>query len=160
MITKPLSISHDPSAYNVKAAIYAVNPYAVYAVVENIQVANAASISYNMDVYWVDYSLRTLEETKYYGDGSVFEHYYSYGGDALHPLIIGGLVPKGSSLSVISSPIYLKPKDIIYLKPSSSGSGSAFSPIVSVVEYFEDATYKHINVNLDTVTQQITDRIY
>tara|TARA_R110000824_G_scaffold200926_1_gene384993 strand:- start:690 stop:1175 length:486 start_codon:yes stop_codon:yes gene_type:complete len=159
-VTKSFSVSYVPPTYNVKTVIYAVNPKALYAVVENIQIANVLSSAHTADVYWVDYSLKTQDSLKYNGDGSIYETYYTYEGAASHPIIIEGSIPKGSSLSVLSSPMHLNPKDMIILKPSSIGSDAAFSPTITVVEHFQDSTYNHIDIDLTTTNQQVTSLTY
>ena len=160
MEQKQFSVSYEPSAYNEKVCIYAVNPNAKYAQVEQIQVANSTTSSLDMDVFWVDYSDVTVSSINYYGDGSIRQEYYTYGGSALNSILINGNIPKGASLSVLNSNLYLDPKDFIFLRPASSGSGTAFKPLVTVTEYFEDGTYLTTSVDLITTNNNLVASTY
>tara|TARA_R110000744_G_scaffold270628_1_gene383808 strand:- start:286 stop:768 length:483 start_codon:yes stop_codon:yes gene_type:complete len=160
MEQKQFSVSYEPSAYNEKVCVYAVNPNAKYASVEQIQIANSTTSGFDMDVFWVDYSDVTVSSTNYYGDGSIRQEYYDYGGSALNSIIQNALVPKGSSLAVLNSPLYLDPKDFIFLRPASSGSGTAFKPLVTVTEYFEDGTYMSTSVDLVTTNTNLIAQTY
>ena len=160
MEQKQFSVPYEPSAYNEKVCIYAVNPNAKYAQVEQIQVANSTTSSLDMDVFWVDYSDVTVSSINYYGDGSIRQEYYTYGGSALNSILINGNIPKGASLSVLNSNLYLDPKDFIFLRPASSGSGTAFKPLVTVTEYFEDGTYLTTSVDLITTNNNLVASTY
>tara|TARA_R110000851_G_scaffold289625_1_gene443764 strand:+ start:378 stop:860 length:483 start_codon:yes stop_codon:yes gene_type:complete len=160
MEQKQFSVSYEPSAYNEKVCVYAVNPNAKYAQVEQIQVANSTTSGFDIDVFWVDYSDVTVSATNYYGDGSIRQEYYDYGGIALNSIIQNGYVPKGASLSVLNSPLYLDPKDFIFLRPASSGSGTAFKPLITVTEYFEDGTYISTSVDLITTNTNLIAKTY
>jgi len=160
MEQKQFSVSYEPSAYNEKVCIYAVNPNATYAQVEQIQVANSTTSSLDMDVFWVDYSDVTVTSIDYYGSGKIRQEYYTYAGSALNSILINGNIPKGASLSVLNSNLYLDPKDFIFLRPASSGSGTAFKPLVTVTEYFEDGTYVTTSVDLVTTNINLTASTY
>jgi len=160
MEQKQFSVSYEPSAYNEKVCIYAVNPNAKYAQVEQIQIANSTTSALDMDVYWVDYSDVTVSATVYFGDGKIKQEFYRYGGSALNSILINGAIPKGASLSVLNSNLYLDPKDFIFLRPASSGSGTAFKPLVTVTEYFEDNTYITTSVDLVTTNNTIVAKTY
>ena len=160
MEQKQFSISYEPSAYNEKVCIYAVNPNAKYAQVEQIQIANSTTSALDMDIFWVDYSDVTVSATVYFGDGKIKQEYYSYGGSALNSILINGNIPRGASLSVLNSNLYLDPKDFIFLRPASSGSGTAFKPLVTVTEYFEDGTYLTTSVDLITTNNNLIAKTY
>jgi len=160
MEQKQFSVSYEPSAYNEKVCIYAVNPNAKYAQVEQIQVANSTTSSLDMDVFWVDYSDVTVSATDYFGSGKIRQEYYTYGGSALNSILINGNIPKGASLSVLNSNLYLDPKDFIFLRPASTGSGTAFKPLVTVTEYFEDGTYLTTSVDLITTNNNLVASTY
>ena len=160
MKQKQFSVSYEPSAYNEKVCVYAVNPLANYAVVEQIQIANSTTSGFDIDVFWVDYSDVTVSATTYYGNGNIIHTYYDYSGSALNSIIQNGLVPRGSSLAVLNSPMYLDPKDFIFLRPASSGSGTAFKPLITVTEYFEDGVSMTSSVDLKTTNTNLVARIY
>ena len=160
MEQKQFSISYEPSAYDEKVCVYAVNPNAKYAQVEQIQVANSTTSALEMDVFWVDYSDVTVSSISYYGSGKIRQEYYNYGGSALNSIIQNALVPRGSSLAVLNNPLYLDPKDFIFLRPATSGSGTAFKPLVTVTEYFEDGTYISTSVDLITTNTNLIARTY
>ena len=160
MEQKQFSISYEPSAYNEKVCIYAVNPNAKYAQVEQIQIANSTTSALDMDIFWVDYSDVTVSATVYFGDGKIKQEYYSYGGSALNSILINGNIPRGASLSVLNSNLYLDPKDFIFLRPASSGSGTAFKPLITVTEYFEDGTYLTTSVDLITTNNNLIAKTY
>ena len=160
MEQKQFSISYEPSAYNEKVCIYAVNPNAKYAQVEQIQIANSTTSALDMDIFWVDYSDVTVSATVYFGDGKIKQEYYSYGGSALNSILINGNIPRGASLSVLNSNLYLDPKDFIFLRPASSGSGTAFKPLITVTEYFEDGTNITTSVDLLTTNNSLVAKTY
>ena len=160
MEQKQFSISYEPSAYDEKVCIYAVNPNAKYAQVEQIQIANSTTSSLDMDVYWVDYSDVVAESIVYFGDGKIKQIYNSYGGSALNSILINGNIPKGASLSVLNSHLYLDPRDFIFLRPASSGSGTAFKPLVTVTEYFEDGTNITTSVDLLDTNNNLNAKTY
>lgn len=160
MEQKQFSVSYEPSAYNVKTAIYAVNPNASYARVEGIQVANNDSSDFTVDLFWVDESGKTVTNTIYTGSGKIRQEYYDYSGSALNLIIKDGVVPIGSALNVLSMNLYLDTKDFIFIRPSSSGSDNAFKPTISVTEYFEDGTFISTSVDLSNVNEQLTEGIY
>jgi hypothetical protein len=162
MEQKQFSISFEPSAYNQKVCIYAVNPNAKYATVEQIQVANSSTSSLEMDVFWVDYSDATVSSTSRFGNGAIRQEFRNYGGSALNSVIIDATIPKGSALAVLNSNLYLDPKDFIFLRPATSGSdaGAAFKPTVSVTEYFEDANFVSTSVDLIQTNHELNQSKY
>ena len=160
METKQFTISYEPSAYDQKVCIYAVNPSASYAQVEQIQIANSTTSALDMDVFWVDYTDATVSSISYYGSGAVRQKFRSYGGSALNSILINGNIPKGASLAVLNNNLYLEPKDFIFLRPASTGSGTAFKPMVVVTEYFEDTTFIKTTVDLDVANNELQNNKY
>ena len=160
MASKNFTVSFEPSAYNVKTLAYAVNPNAQSAEVKAIQIANKSNNTHNVDVFWVEYKLKENDYAVYYGDGSTHQQYYTYPTSSVHTIIQNAEIPKGAALNVLSSPLYLEPKDFIYIRPSTSGSGDVFSPTVIVNEEFYDDTYTHIKVDLSIANNEILSRIY
>lgn len=160
MASKSFTVSYEPSAYGEKVAIYAVNPNALYAEVETIQIANADSSPYEVDIFWVDESAKEISSQILWGDGSVLKSFYNYGGSGLNIIIKDAKIPKGTSLTVLKSSLYLDPKDFIFIRPAASGSDNAFKPLVVVTEHFEDTTYINTSVDLTSINNLLNLTTY
>ena len=154
------STTFEPSAYNVKTLAYAVNPDVEYSEIMAIQIANKSGNSHTVDVFWVEYALREVNYIDKYVDGSISQIYYNYPTKSVHTIIQNGLIPKGASLNVLSTSLYLKPKDFIYVRPSSSGSDSVFTPTVTVDEVFPPSVNTITPVNLTDITNKIAAKTY
>ena len=160
MTDKHISVSYEPSAYDAKVAIYAVPPEAEYARVEGIQISNADSTNYKVDLFWVSNQDKTVSSGDYWGDGKVRQLYYNYGGEALNIIIKDGLVPKGAALSALRIPLYLQPKDFIFIRPATSGSDNAFKPTVSVTEVYPDGVSVPKDLDLTVVNAELLAATY
>ena len=160
MYTSKFSITLEPSAYNVKTLAYAVHPYAESSEVLSIQIANKSNDSHNVDVFWVEYALKEVDYIEEHGDGDVLQTYYNYPPKSIHTIIQNAIIPKGSSLNVLSTSFYLKAKDFIYVRPSSVGSDTVFTPTVTVDESFPAGMVISDPVNLTDVTNEILAKTY
>ena len=161
MKTKNLTISYNPSSVGEIFPIYAVNPNAKSAVVEGIYIANfELGVTLRCTVARIDYIARYAKSTTYWGDGSVKFEIFSYADDAYKIILNNVSIPPGTGLSVLDNLLYLKPKDVITLRPNSDGSATAFRPTVTVIETFADDDDASTVVDLNEVHLQLLAGTY
>ena len=166
MPEKHITISYAPTVYDERVAIYAVPANAEYAKVEGIQIANDASSTYHVDLFWVSYKDKTLINVSsvYGGYGEVIQEYFNYAGSAapkaLNTIVKNIFIPENAALSVLNMPLYLHAKDFIFIRPASVGSDDAFRPSVTVTEVFPDGVDYSGDVDLDVVNATLLDHTY
>tara|TARA_R110002167_G_scaffold284935_9_gene490117 strand:- start:332 stop:814 length:483 start_codon:yes stop_codon:yes gene_type:complete len=160
MKTKNLTISYDPSAEGVIFPIYAVNPNAQSATVEGLQISNYNDSDLKCTVARIEYTAKYPNVTRYWGDGTIRYQTFSYDSSAYKVLLNKVVVYPGAALSVLDQQLYLKPKDVITLKPITSGSGTAFRPTITVVETFADDADATTVVDLSVVHTQLLGGTY
>ena len=138
MQTLNKTVSYAPSAY-VHALVYAVNPSAIYAQVNGIQIANTSTTTdYEVDVNWVDHSDRAVSSTVYHGDGVTVNYYrYDYTTSSMFDIINNGFIPAGASLSILDAPLTLQPNDFITVRPGD-GAINKLMAMVSILECYDD----------------------
>jgi hypothetical protein len=166
MPEKHITVSYAPDTYDERVAIYAVPANAEYAKVEGIQIANDASSTYHVDLFWVSYKDKTLiaADSIYGGYGQVIQEYFNYAGSsapkALNTIVKNIFIPENAALSVLNMPLYLHAKDFIFIRPASVGSDDAFRPSVTVTEVFPDGVDYSGDVDLDVVNASILAHTY
>tara|TARA_R110002167_G_scaffold8176_6_gene37904 strand:+ start:218 stop:703 length:486 start_codon:yes stop_codon:yes gene_type:complete len=139
MKQKTLTISFAPSALADIFPIYVVNPNAVGCKVEGIQIANSHnSNTHTCSIARIEYGKRYASNINYFGDGTIRSQTWNYDGSAYSIILKDVSIPPTAALNVLQIPMYLRPKDVITLKPTSSNSGTVFRPTLTVTEFFED----------------------
>ena len=73
---------------------------------------------------------------------------------ALHVIVEDVHIPAGAALGVIANPLFLQARDAVGIRPSTTGSDSAFKPVVTVTEFFSEDVDSTTSVNLDDVNNQ------
>ena len=139
MKQKTLTISFAPSAQSDIFPIYVVNPSSLGCKIEGIQVANShSSDTHSCTIARIEYSKRYPTNVSYFGDGSIRSSVWNYDGSAYSVMLKDVNIPPSTSLNVLQIPVFLNAKDVITLKPTSSGSGTSFKPTITVTEFYED----------------------
>tara|TARA_R110000851_G_scaffold154246_2_gene296429 strand:+ start:209 stop:691 length:483 start_codon:yes stop_codon:yes gene_type:complete len=160
MKTKSLTVSYTPSAVGVIFPIYAVNPNAESAVVEGLQISNYDDSNLKCTVARIEYAAKYANTTRYWGDGSIKYENFSYDADAYKVLLRNVIIYPGAALSVLDNRLFLNAKDVITLKPTSSGSDTSFRPTITVTETYADDSDATTVVNLDEVHLQLLAGTY
>ena len=160
MKTKNITISYDPSADGVIFPIYAVNPNAINAQVVGIQISNFNEAAVKCTIARIEYTSKYPNTTRYWGDGSIKYQNFSYDSDAYKVILSKVVIHAGTALSILDTTIYLKPKDVITLRPDTVGSGTSFRPTITVIESFADDADATTTVDLDLVHTQLLAGTY
>ena len=155
MIEKNFTVSYEPSAVGTRTIVYAVNPNASYATVHGIQIANSTTSGFDVDSAWVEDSKKVINyaSSETLGDGTITKAKYLYA-SALHVIVEDVHIPAGAALGIISNPLYLQARDAVGIRPSTTGSDSAFKPVVTVTEFFSEDVDSTTSVDLDDVNNQ------
>ena len=161
MKEKNFTVSYEPSSVGTRTIVYAVNPHASYATVTSLHLANNTTTGYDVDAAWVEDSKKVLDaaNSETFGDGTVIKARYLYA-SAIHVIIEDVLIPAGAALNIISYPIHLQAKDAVGIRPSTSGSDTAFKPLVTVTEFYADDADMSTSVNLDDVNNLFLNNEY
>ena len=155
MKEKNFTVSYEPSAVGTRTIVYAVNPNASHATVLGIQVANATTSGFDVDAAWVEDSKKVVNyaDSTTLGDGTITKAKFFYA-SALHVIVEDVHIPAGAALGVIANPLFLQARDAVGIRPSTTGSDSAFKPIVTVTEFYDDDADMSTSVDLDDVNNQ------
>jgi hypothetical protein len=158
MKQKTLTVSFAPSSLADVFPIYAVNPNALGCRIEGIQIANdSPNTQHTCTVARIEYEKKYATNINYFGDGSTIRSQdWNYDGSAYAVLLRKVKIPASTALSVLDIPMYLKPKDVLSLKPTSDDSGSIFKPTVTVTEFFDDDADASTTVDISTVFTLMT----
>tara|TARA_R110000765_G_scaffold137073_1_gene236491 strand:+ start:540 stop:1025 length:486 start_codon:yes stop_codon:yes gene_type:complete len=139
MKQKSLTISFAPSAQSDIFPVYVVNPNALGCKIEGIQIANSHNTTnHTCTIARLEYAKKYSTNINYFGDGTIRSQTWNYDGSAYSIVLKDVSIPATAALNVLQIPIYLGPKDVITLKPTSSNSGTYFRPTITVTEYYED----------------------
>tara|TARA_R110000822_G_scaffold27764_3_gene82530 strand:- start:8570 stop:9052 length:483 start_codon:yes stop_codon:yes gene_type:complete len=160
MKTKSLTISYTPSAVDQIFPIYAVNPNANSAVVKGLQVANFADSSMKCTIARIEYSSKYPNTTLYWGDGSIKNQTFYYDSSAYQVLLNKVVIYPNAALSILDHELYLKPRDVITLRPISVGSSTSFRPTITVIESYDDDADATTVVDLNMVFDQLLAGTY
>ena len=161
MKQKSLTVSFSPSAQADIFPVYVVNPNAVGSKVEGIQIANSHnSATHTCSIARIEYSKKYPTNINYFGDGSIRSQIWNYDGSAYSVMLKDVSIPATTALNVLQIPVFLRPRDIITLKPTSTGSGAVFKPTITVTEYFEDDADATTTVDIYSVFSQVLSGTY
>ena len=154
METKTFSLGRTITTDDQATIIYYVNPTAVHAEITMFHMANTAASNHTATLSFRYFEKKVSDHFTYWGDGTTKkQEYFTYPATKLLKSV---KLPANAALSVTDRMLVAGPKDFFSVQPTSVGAEGNLDTIITITEYYENATTlkDSVTVDLDSINTQ------